>query len=83
MTTAPQSLQTFIRQENFSRWGSPLYINAWLLVNEFTGGDSCMQHNNADNTDTEDVNYEINWHEAYSEDGVPHPWFTTWWLGDE
>ena len=77
VTTASRSLKTFIRQENFNHWGAPIYINAWLLVNEFTGGNGCQKD------DKDAVNYEINWHEAYGEDGVPHSWFTTWWLGDE
>ncbi|MCX6045634.1 MAG: hypothetical protein NT075_11025 [Chloroflexi bacterium] len=43
------------------------YVIAWLLVNEYEGSTDC------------DTNGEINWHEAYGENGQPRGWFTLWW----
>ncbi|MFN8488717.1 MAG: hypothetical protein U0350_14040 [Caldilineaceae bacterium] len=45
------------------------YVMAWLLVNEYEGSTDC------------DTNSEINWHEAYRENGQARGWFTLWWSG--
>jgi hypothetical protein len=60
------SMLEFIRQEF---WAS--YVIAWLLVNEFEAPIfSCTDDN---------PNDEINWHEAYLENGVEREWFGLWW----
>jgi hypothetical protein len=43
------------------------YVNIWVLVNEYSGSDAC------------DTNTEINWHEAYLENGTERAWFGLWW----
>jgi hypothetical protein len=43
------------------------YVISWLLVNEYEGSTDC------------DTNNEINWHEAYRENGQARDWFTLWW----
>jgi hypothetical protein len=82
-TETSDSLLTFITQETQAYqdtgYGAEVVI-AWLLVNQFVddngeqlckiGGDPQRGLNH---------NYEINWHEAYQENGQASEWFGLWW----
>jgi hypothetical protein len=80
-TETSDSLRTFITQEaeayQNTGYGAQ-YVIAWLLVNQYpdeegacrAGGDPQRGLNH---------NYEINWHEAYREDGQEREWFQLWW----
>ncbi|MFN8488724.1 MAG: hypothetical protein U0350_14075 [Caldilineaceae bacterium] len=60
------SLIKFVSQEFGAR-----YVIAWLLVNQFA--------DEANKCGKDYPNHEINWHEAYTENGDEHFWFTLWW----
>lgn len=72
------SLLKFIAEENLDGHYGARYVIAWLLVNQYADeGDTCKTGGDP-NGDLQN-NYEINWHEAYREDGQPRDWFTQWW----
>jgi hypothetical protein len=53
-------------------------VIAWLLVNEYPNEAQVCR----DGSHTY-PNYEINWHEAYEENGSERLWFTLWWQDAE
>ena len=77
-TETVSSLLTFIKQEYLHDDYGARYVIAWLLVNEYADeGDTCRA--GSDPKGSYHQNYEINWHEAYREDGTERAWFTQWW----
>jgi hypothetical protein len=75
------SLLTFITQETQAYqdtgYGAQFVI-AWLLVNQFVDEESTCRAG-GDPHRSLNHNYEINWHEAYREDGQEREWFRLWW----
>lgn len=80
-TETRDSLLTFIEQETQSfqdtGYGAQI-VSAWLLVNQFVDEEeTCRAGGDPDGKPNQ--NYEINWHEAYFEDGSERAWFGLWW----
>src|SRR5262249_36243375 len=81
-TETRDSLLTFITQEtqayHDTGYGAQTVI-AWLLVNQYPDEESTCRAGGDPNGNL-NQNYEINWHEAYREDGQVRQWFQLWWL---
>lgn len=72
------SLLTFVEQEVIAK-----HVVLWILSNQYADEDErCITIIEAeDGTQYKrfNDNHEINWHEAYREDGAARPWFLAWW----
>ncbi len=71
------SLLKFIEQEYLQKYGGygAQYVIVWLLVNQYEDEEPACQNADEENNH----NYEINWHEAYTEAGEEAAWFRLWW----
>jgi hypothetical protein len=77
-TETSNSLRMFIEQESEAYqdtgYGAESVI-VWLLVNQYPDEESSCKNAQGETNH----NYEINWHEAYREDGQEREWFRLWW----
>lgn len=72
------SLIQFIKAEQVAN-----YVIVWLLTNEYADEDTVCVTPIPGTDGRYNHNYEINWHEAYSERGEEQLWFRLWWMDAE